>query len=200
MSRNWRSHRMAAVAGVLALIWLIMVLIAVIGLVRGHLHWARPRSRKHAGWLLAASFVVFFLIGLTAPDQKSGDAEQKSPPSSAPALPTTMSSPVTSAPVSSSPVVSAAPVAPATTTVPAAPTSFSPAPPVPPLPSTRVPAPQPFVAPPTAESTTPPPAPARVHYADCDAVRAAGAAPLHRGEPGYRSGLDRDNDGIACDR
>ncbi|MFB9392764.1 excalibur calcium-binding domain-containing protein [Streptomyces coeruleoprunus] len=37
------------------------------------------------------------------------------------------------------------------------------------------------------------------YYANCSAARAAGAAPLHRGEPGYRSGLDRDNDGVACD-
>ncbi|WP_373432358.1 excalibur calcium-binding domain-containing protein [Streptomyces afghaniensis] len=40
---------------------------------------------------------------------------------------------------------------------------------------------------------------ADVSYANCDAVRAAGAAPIHRGEPGYASHLDRDNDGIACD-
>jgi hypothetical protein len=38
-----------------------------------------------------------------------------------------------------------------------------------------------------------------VYYANCDAVRAAGVAPLHRGEPGYRSGLDRDRDGFACE-
>ena len=37
------------------------------------------------------------------------------------------------------------------------------------------------------------------YYPDCAAVRAAGAAPLHSGEPGYRSGLDGDNDGIACE-
>ncbi|MET9541967.1 excalibur calcium-binding domain-containing protein [Streptomyces sp. NPDC006553] len=36
-------------------------------------------------------------------------------------------------------------------------------------------------------------------YKNCDAVRAAGRAPLYRGQPGYRSGLDRDNDGKACD-
>lgn len=41
--------------------------------------------------------------------------------------------------------------------------------------------------------------PSSVYYANCDAVRAAGAAPLRRGEPGYRSGLDRDDDGIACE-
>lgn len=58
---------------------------------------------------------------------------------------------------------------------------------------------------PTAPKTTkpkPPPPddePEDVYYANCDAVRAAGAAPLHRGEPGYRSGLDRDGDGVACE-
>jgi micrococcal nuclease len=29
------------------------------------------------------------------------------------------------------------------------------------------------------------------------AARAAGAAPLHAGDPGYRSALDRDHDGVA---
>ncbi|GAB2751874.1 hypothetical protein GCM10027072_56560 [Streptomyces bullii] len=38
-----------------------------------------------------------------------------------------------------------------------------------------------------------------VYYANCSEVRAAGAAPIHRGEPGYASHLDRDNDGVACD-
>ncbi len=39
----------------------------------------------------------------------------------------------------------------------------------------------------------------RVYYANCTAVRDAGAAPIHRGEPGYASHLDRDGDGIACE-
>ena len=43
------------------------------------------------------------------------------------------------------------------------------------------------------------PSASSVYYANCAAVRAAGAAPLYRGEPGYRSALDRDNDGIACE-
>lgn len=38
-----------------------------------------------------------------------------------------------------------------------------------------------------------------VYYPNCDAARAAGAAPLSRGDPGYASYLDRDNDGIACE-
>jgi len=38
-----------------------------------------------------------------------------------------------------------------------------------------------------------------VYYPGCNAVRAAGKAPLHAGEPGYRSGMDGDGDGIACE-
>ncbi|ALS21468.1 MULTISPECIES: thermonuclease family protein [Paenibacillus] len=38
-----------------------------------------------------------------------------------------------------------------------------------------------------------------VYYGKCAEVQAAGKAPLHRGDPGYRSGLDRDGDGIACE-
>lgn len=45
-----------------------------------------------------------------------------------------------------------------------------------------------------------PPAPSSVYYANCTAARAAGAAPIYRGQPGYRPALDRDNDGIACEK
>jgi hypothetical protein len=37
------------------------------------------------------------------------------------------------------------------------------------------------------------------YYANCAAARQAGAAPLSRGESGYRAGLDRDHDGTACE-
>lgn len=37
------------------------------------------------------------------------------------------------------------------------------------------------------------------YYANCDEARAAGAAPIQEGEPGYRRELDRDGDGIACE-
>jgi hypothetical protein len=36
-------------------------------------------------------------------------------------------------------------------------------------------------------------------YANCTAARAAGAAPVRRGEPGYGTHLDRDNDGVGCE-
>jgi hypothetical protein len=38
-----------------------------------------------------------------------------------------------------------------------------------------------------------------VYYKNCSAARAAGAAPVHRGDPGYRPALDRDGDGVGCE-
>ncbi|WP_405861552.1 excalibur calcium-binding domain-containing protein [Streptomyces sp. NBC_00090] len=38
-----------------------------------------------------------------------------------------------------------------------------------------------------------------VYYRNCTAVRAAGADPIRRGDPGYGSHLDRDGDGVACE-
>jgi competence protein ComEC len=38
-----------------------------------------------------------------------------------------------------------------------------------------------------------------VYYQNCTAVKSAGVAPLHEGDPGYRSALDRDHDGVACE-
>lgn len=36
-------------------------------------------------------------------------------------------------------------------------------------------------------------------FANCAEARAAGAAPVRRGQPGYGPHLDRDNDGIGCE-
>ncbi len=36
-------------------------------------------------------------------------------------------------------------------------------------------------------------------FENCDAARAAGAAPVRRGDPGYGPHLDRDGDGTACE-
>jgi endonuclease YncB( thermonuclease family) len=59
------------------------------------------------------------------------------------------------------------------------------------------PAPQPVAPQPQPEPA--PPAPAPAYYANCSAAKAAGAAPLYRGQAGYRAGLDRDGDGVACE-
>lgn len=68
-----------------------------------------------------------------------------------------------------------------------APTTAAPPPP----PTTRA----------TVRTTTPPPtaAPRTVYYANCTEARAAGAAPVRRGDPGYHHHLDRDGDGIGCE-
>ena len=86
-----------------------------------------------------------------------------------------------------------------------------------PIPTTQAPTTQPPLQPlmqesePTQEAepqaggggAAPAPAPEQkqesTYYPNCKAARAAGAAPLYQGEPGYRSGLDRDGDGIACE-
>ena len=63
------------------------------------------------------------------------------------------------------------------------------------LSSSFTPAPAPVVVAPPA----PAPAPVDVYYENCDAVRAAGAAPIYAEDPGYSTKLDRDQDGVACE-
>ena len=36
-------------------------------------------------------------------------------------------------------------------------------------------------------------------FRNCSAARAAGAAPVRRGDPGYGRHLDRDGDGVGCE-
>ena len=49
------------------------------------------------------------------------------------------------------------------------------------------------VAPPVADAAP------DVSYANCSEARAAGAAPVHQGDPGYGRHLDRDADGVGCE-
>ncbi len=39
-----------------------------------------------------------------------------------------------------------------------------------------------------------------VYYQNCEAVRSTGEDPLYADEPGYRPALDRDNDGVTCEK
>lgn len=83
-------------------------------------------------------------------------------------------------------------------------TSTAPAPP-----PITVPPPTVYVDAPAAPAVVAPPAAddsgssssggGATYYANCSAVRAAGAAPIHVGEPGYSRRLDRDGDGVACE-
>lgn len=57
--------------------------------------------------------------------------------------------------------------------------------------------------PPRSPTSDPPPvapgASSSTHYANCAAVRDAGAAPISAGDPGYSRRLDRDGDGVGCE-
>ncbi len=71
---------------------------------------------------------------------------------------------------------------------------FAPAP----VPVVAQPAPEP--APPAAApEPAPAPAPPAVSYANCTEVRAAGAAPIYAGQPGWEDKFDRDKDGVGCE-
>jgi Excalibur calcium-binding domain/Protein of unknown function (DUF1524) len=52
---------------------------------------------------------------------------------------------------------------------------------------------------PEAAVTPPVAQPSPVWFDNCDAARAAGAAPVHVGDPGYGRHLDRDGDGSGCE-
>ncbi|MFG3520721.1 excalibur calcium-binding domain-containing protein [Nocardia nova] len=180
---------MQAIVSILTIIWIAMVVIAGIGLIRGHLDWARLHSRKAAGGLLAASLPVFVLIGLLAP-KDSGTTRT-------PAIPHI---PVTTVPAAATPV-SSTPTAPSATTAVTTTADIPFQSPASPPPPSTVPAPVPAPAFVPAPAAAEPPAapPSEAYYPNCAAARAAGAAPILRGQPGYRPGLDRDNDGIACE-
>jgi len=57
---------------------------------------------------------------------------------------------------------------------------------------------QPPVRPSREAQATTTPKPSAVYYKNCGVALSEGAAPILRGEPGYRSGLDPDGDGVAC--
>ncbi|MEX5303275.1 excalibur calcium-binding domain-containing protein [Kocuria sabuli] len=73
------------------------------------------------------------------------------------------------------------------------------------------PAPEPIAPAPAPVEEAPAPAPDPVApapavpgvpaggWANCTEARAAGAAPIYRGSPGYAPKLDRDGDGVACE-
>ncbi|HEX7351374.1 GmrSD restriction endonuclease domain-containing protein [Brachybacterium sp.] len=72
---------------------------------------------------------------------------------------------------------------------------------------TPEPEPEPEPAPEPDPAPAPKPAPQEdngsaggsVHFKNCDAARAAGAAPVRVGDPGYARHLDRDGDGVGCE-
>lgn len=145
----------------------------VLAAVRGWPSWAK--------WAAGAG-VVLLLIAAAA----GGGEDEDRPVSVVGEVATTLTLPLAS-------TVPAPPVTQAPTTEATAPATTR-------APATTVPATTAATAPATTAATSPPATrPASVYYANCTAARAAGAAPVYRGEPGYGSHLDRDNDGVGCE-
>lgn len=88
-------------------------------------------------------------------------------------------------------------------TVPVAPAAPAVEEPAPAPPVEEVPVEAPAPAPPVEQPAPAQPAPQApsesVSYANCDAVRAAGAAPIRSGDPGWQQKFDRDGDGVGCE-
>ncbi|MFF0541760.1 excalibur calcium-binding domain-containing protein [Nocardia thailandica] len=175
--------------------------------------WARPprpQDRKRRWPVVAGVSAAGVLgLGLVAGIGAGGSEREAAPAATSRAVatstttrPTTTTAPPSASTTTAADIATAAPIIVPTTTV------------APPVPTTTV-APPPVVVPPVVTTTVPAPVPApriadvpapeapsvpSVYYKNCAAAKAAGAAPLRRGDPGYRSGLDGDGDGVACER
>lgn len=156
----------------------------------------RRTVRRILVGLLLLLVGLVLLGALLSPTPPTPPATDAGPPSITDAVPSVGASPP--APdIQPPPVVGPEPV-------PAAPRTGAPEP-VARRPVATQPAATPRV--PTPRTAVPPadPGPAAepdrqsTSYANCAEVRAAGAAPINRGEPGYSSKLDRDGDGVACE-
>lgn len=137
----------------------------------------KPTPKGPAAALAAALTIAALLCcgGVTVKNAFSDDDEPSAPATTAPDAPRVVDIPTLPAVQATTGPVETTTPAPRRTTVK-------------PKPATKRPKPKP-----TTEE------PAEVFYKNCAAVRAAGAAPIHRGEPGYASHLDRDGDGVGCE-
>jgi hypothetical protein len=143
---------MAGLVAFFALLSLLVIILGLVALARGHLDWARIRSRRAAGVLTGAALVLLVVcVALTPADADhasvtasppSASASPSSDPAETPSATRTTSTKTTAAttfppqPTTASPVVQAPVPAPAASTAPvsAAPAPVAPVPP-PPMPA-----------------------------------------------------------------
>lgn len=180
----------------------IAIIPAIVSFRRVRKGTANNRHQAVAALVLAPVFFIV-AVSLSPSPPANTTAEDRTPmstPASTPAL--QQSSPT----ITSLPALAPAPeLAPTPVVAPAPHLAPAPARAATPVP-TPVAAPDSPVAPPNAGSPTRSTDSSSAgstggspYYANCAAARAAGVAPLHKGDPGYRSGLDRDGDGTACE-
>ncbi|MDV5147537.1 excalibur calcium-binding domain-containing protein [Streptomyces sp. SBC-4] len=206
--RRWWQHP--------ALIICLLVILPPAGIA---LVWTSRwgRTQKIAATVLSALW--FLLFALSDPPKDTGGTDPKAPASTtAPASP----SPTPTTEATTGPTTTVTPTPEPTTTVTPTPepTSATPEPTTEPtttepttaapeptrtptrtptLPPTRTPAASPSNRQPETAEPSEPAEESSVYYANCSAVRAAGAAPIRIGDPGYARHLDRDGDGVACE-
>ncbi|GHA64482.1 excalibur calcium-binding domain-containing protein [Streptomyces termitum] len=188
--RRWWQHP--------ALIITLLVLLPPAGIALAWLgHWT-TRTKAVASVL---SGLWFLLVLVIPPEEKAPEGDPKPAVTASPAPAPTSESP------SPEPTTESPSPEPTTATPTPEPTTEAPSP----DPTTRAPEPEPepttqapkTLKPKLPPQTTRPPETAEPdpepYYANCAAVRAAGAAPIYAGDPGYSRKLDRDGDGVACE-
>lgn len=157
-----------------------------------------PPSAAAAG-VAAGTVTAQDPVGSTTYDRASAVTLTEA---AAPAVPVAPAAAATGAPVATDvdrPYVPA-PARPLVATPPAPHTAVAAPRPAPQAPRPAAPAPRPAApAAPAPAAPAPSSGGGSAYYANCTAARNAGAAPLYCGDPGYRSALDRDDDGIACE-
>lgn len=183
---------------------------ALITLLMGRVPRTPIRGRKHSVSLLGVAGVAFVGAASLAPSPSGQATHTASPATPAPVLvatsPTSPPSPTPTARVTPSWAPDATSRANVTSPAPTSPSrETSVTSPDEPADPPATPASQPTTV--SVEQAAPEPTvhpgidsgPA-VYFANCTQVKQAGAAPLYRGDPGYRSALDRDDDGVACEK
>lgn len=163
------------------------------------------------GWTLFVAFVALAISMLLTPETPATSETEE--PEAVTTSETTTSSTTTSSTTATSTTSTTSTTEPTSTSSTTSSTTTQE--PVP-SPETQEPTEEPYVEPQPVYTPAPDPAPApqqfvqqpvapviqespSVYYQNCDAVRAAGAAPLYIGSPGYAPKLDRDGDGVACE-
>ncbi|PVY33944.1 excalibur calcium-binding domain-containing protein [Williamsia muralis] len=160
-----------------------------------------PKKKRKWPWIVAAVFALLMIVGLVAPSEEKSDEKPKtvaeastpavtSPPKTTSTTTTATTTTTTAAPPTRivTSVVTSIVEVPVTRGIPE--TNTATQAPLPVMPRTSTPVYVP-VAPDSDAGA--------VYYENCTAVKAAGAAPIMQGEAGYRSALDRDGDGVACE-
>ncbi|MGV8874053.1 MAG: excalibur calcium-binding domain-containing protein [Rhodococcus sp. (in: high G+C Gram-positive bacteria)] len=195
----------AIVFGVIFLLGAVMsfefgaVLVGALMVGAGVAYLRLSPSQGRKGWAIPAIAILPALVIMGMTTATEPETPEISPVAAVPALPTV---------TTPSALPSTTTLAPTTTTTTVAPTTEAVAAVVE-VPTTTeyIPLPEPepeYIPEPEPEPVYTAPAPfvevpSAVSYANCDAVRDAGAAPIFAGDPGYSFTLDRDRDGVGCE-